>query len=222
MPTLLPTTPARPLRPIPREPIPRKPIPRKPSPREQAEALIEQVRLHKRQAAETFYELGVALRELSAPPMYRALGYETFDELLTKRRLVARMQAYKLIEVVEAFSREQALQLGIEKAYALVRYVAATPAQDIAAELARRDAAIGGSAISQLSARKIAAATKKVRAPAVDEAEARHARDRARRLQRKLRAQGAKQASVRAVRRSGRWWLQIALPLGDDELLFPA
>src|SRR5690349_6943036 len=57
-----------------------------------------------------------------------SLGYATFDELLTARKVMGRTQAYKRINLVERVPRDEALALGEEKAYALLAYTAATPA----------------------------------------------------------------------------------------------
>lgn len=191
--------------------------------RQRAEGLVVEVQKRRQRIADDYYELGVALRKLSHPRMYRALGYASFEELLDGRRLGSRMQALKLTEVAGAFTKAQALALGVEKAYALVRYVEATPAADVARELAARNARIGDVRISAMSVSELRAATKRARSRGqadLDPAAARRARREATRVQRALRARGLKAAKVRASAHGTRWVLQVEVPVEDaDELL---
>jgi len=114
-----------------------------------------------------FYEAGAALREILESELYRALGAESFDGLLETRRVVGRTQAFKLIEIARAFTAEQAVKLGMEKAYALARYTKATPEDDDPGAIASS---------GKLGARKLATLGRR----AIDEA-AKAARSRTRR-----------------------------------------
>jgi hypothetical protein len=75
---------------------------------------------------DSFYEFGGALREILTKKLYAALGYSSFEALLDARRTVGLTQAKKLIEVNRCYSRETAVKLGLEKAFALARYCART------------------------------------------------------------------------------------------------
>jgi len=126
--------------------------------RERGEDLLALIERRKSVIVESFYDLGVALRELLRRELYRALGHPSFKALLEERRVMSEAQAYKLIALVEHLPREEALRLGQEKAAALVAYAEATPEPDRPAELARTDAPIGGKPLSKVSVRDLKAA----------------------------------------------------------------
>lgn len=190
--------------------------------RQEAQGLVVEVKKRRQRIADDFYEIGVALRKLARPRMYRALGYATFEELVTGRRLCSRVQAFKLMQVAAAFPKKQALELGVEKAYALVRYVEATPAADVARELAARDARVAGKPIAAITVSELREATRAVRGrdhAAADPAASAEARRVARRVQRELRARGLKELKARAVPKGARWVLTVELPLDDADAL---
>ncbi len=189
-------------------------------PAEEAEALIRDIATRRARIADDFYEIGVALNRLSSRPLYTSLGYANFDDLLARRRVLGRVQAFKLMAVTQAFDKQQALRLGVEKSYALVRYVAATPAHDLARSLAATNARIGAKRLRAMSAKELRDATKRLqsRAPA-DDYDLKEARATARALQKKLRADGAKTAKVRAHREGSGVQLRIDLDVKDAGVL---
>jgi len=126
--------------------------------RERGEDLLALIERRKSVIVESFYDLGVALRELLRRELFRALGHASFKALLAERQVMSEAQAYKLIALVEHLPREEALRLGQEKAAALVAYAEATPEPDRPAELARADAPIGGKPLSKVSVRDLKAA----------------------------------------------------------------
>jgi hypothetical protein len=127
------------------------------------EALLALIERRKQRIVEDFYDLGLALKELLDDELYVALGHRTFAELLSARNVVSASSAKKLIAVVEHVSREQALRLGREKAYALVAYAAASPEADVPSQLAAIDAEIAGKKVSALSTRDIEEAARRAR-----------------------------------------------------------
>jgi hypothetical protein len=182
--------------------------------REYAEQLVQAVIARRRRVAEEFYGMGVELRELARPEMHRVLGYKSFGELLEGRRIINRMTALRLISVVEAFPPGLATKLGLEKAYALVRYAEATPAPDFAKVLALQDVVVGGKRISEASVRDIVAETKKIRGEGVPDARdpaAREARGAAKALQAALRKGGAKGVTARRAWERGAWKVRVEL-----------
>lgn len=209
-------------RPRPRPPV-RVPTPRLPEVEvvvptkvAQAEDLIADIRERKARIQDDFYEIGVALSTLSARRYYQALGYSSFDDLLRARRLVGRMQALKLMAVAQAYPKKLALDLGVEKGYALIRYTAETPALDVARDLATSNVTIAGQRVREMSATDLREATKRVKAgPPPRDEDAKAARRVARRLQRKLRDEGAKSAKVRAHLEGSKWHLRVDLELTD-------
>ncbi|MBW2460527.1 MAG: hypothetical protein JRH11_02690 [Deltaproteobacteria bacterium] len=185
-----------------------------------AERLIVQIQKRQARIAEDFYQIGVALKALSGPAVYQAAGHKSFKELLGARRLVKTTTAYKLIAVVDHYSKLQAQQLGLEKAYALTRFVAATPAADLAAVLVRENPLIGRIPLDRISVRDLNLATARVRRAATKptaDPEAKAARRTARALQRTLRAAGAGSAKVRAVRLEGEWHVRTDMKVADAE-----
>jgi hypothetical protein len=182
-----------------------------------AEELVRRIEELKARIGQSFYDMGAMLAELSAPSMYGALGFGSFEELLAARRLTSRMSALRLIEVARAFPREMALELGVEKAYALVRYAAATPAADVARELARVDAPIAGKRVRSASTREILAATRRLRGKGSREVQAAspEVRRLARALQAALRKAGAKGARASGEQRDGAGWIVVRIPAGE-------
>lgn len=109
-----------------------------------AEGLLVLIERKKGEAARAFYEIGAALDEIVSKKLYGVLAYASFEKLLDDREIMAASQAFKLIEVSRKFSRDQALRLGPEKAYALARYVARTRENDNPGELLAEGFPIGG------------------------------------------------------------------------------
>lgn len=184
-----------------------------------AERLIVDIEKRKARISDDFYQIGVALKALSAPALYQALGYASFRKLLRERRLLNATTAYKLIAVVDQFPKAQARKIGFEKAYALTRFVAATPAEDLASTLVTENPTIGRTPLANMSVRQLEAATARIdRASSrTDDPEAKAARRAARTLQRTLRAAGATSAKVKAVRLEGKWHVRTDMLVQDAE-----
>ncbi len=100
------------------------------SSRAHAEQLVDEVAQLKMVIASSFYEMGRALGEILDQKLYGVLGYRSFEELLDARELLSARQARKFIDVAKAFERGPAVQIGPEKAYALIRYCARTEKND--------------------------------------------------------------------------------------------
>lgn len=149
--------------------------------RARGEALLALIERRKQRIVEDFYDLGLALKELLDDELYVALGHRTFAELLSARNVVSASSAKKLIAVVEHVSREQALRLGREKAYALVAYAAASPEADVPSQLAAIDAEIAGKKVAALSTRDIEEAARRARQAARKPSAEEKAAERARR-----------------------------------------
>jgi len=183
--------------------------------REVAERLVQSVIARRMRVAEQFYGMGVELRELARREMFESLGYATFGELLEGRKIINRMTALRLISVVEAFPREVATELGLEKAYALVRYAEATPAPDVARVLAEQDAVVAGKRVSEVTVREIVAETQRIRGGGrsrdPQDPAAKEARGAARALQAALRKLGGGGVRARAAWEDGTWGVLIEL-----------
>ncbi|RLB45932.1 MAG: hypothetical protein DRJ42_28850 [Deltaproteobacteria bacterium] len=183
-----------------------------------AERLIAELEEFRARMPEDFYRHGLALAELSRPALYAAAGHKNFRELLRARRLVGASTAYKLIAVVHNYPRAQAEGLGFAVAYALTRFVAATPEDDRASRLVAGNVMIGRTPVDRITVRQLNAATERVRRAAAKptkDPEAKAARRAGRELQKRLRAAGAGSAKVKAVRLEGEWCLRTDMVVGD-------
>ena len=125
--------------------------------RRRCEELLDEIARKKTFISEAFVDIGDALVEIEKRSLYKALGYATFGELLTERGVFGPSQAYKLMAIVRSLPRRHALQLGTEKAYALVRYAKATAKIDFASQLVEQGIPIAGKLrpVAELSAAEL-------------------------------------------------------------------
>ena len=182
--------------------------------------LVDLVKRRIARISEDFYDMGVALRELATPRLYTSVGCKTFDELLRKYDL-GRSQAYQAMAVVKAFpSRDEAIELGFEKAAAILHYASATRKPDLP-QLISQSGRLAGKAIAELSVRDIDAETARVRkiqrargVPTEREVRASRA---ARELQRWMRKHGGRPARVEAHEDHREAWIDVRLSLAEVE-----
>jgi len=157
---------------------------------------------------EDFFEIGAALKELKEKKLFVAFGYRNFDALLSARIPIGRSQAYKLIAVAERVTREQAIELGEEKAYAIARLVATTPEADTVGSVLAKGVRVGSKQRSpeKMSRREIDAVKRTVarRSKKPDPAEAAAKRE-ARGAQAALRKHGIR-AKIEVAKERGAWW----------------
>ncbi|MEO7094912.1 MAG: hypothetical protein ABI175_16755 [Polyangiales bacterium] len=137
---------------------------------------------------------------------------------------MSRTAATKLVTIVEAMSRERALPLGPERAYAVTQLVARTAGKTTVAEVVDRGFDLDGETINvhQLSSRQIEKIARRLRAAPAPKPREREAINTARRLQAALRALGLEDAMVRTFRRRATWQLQVELPAGVADPLMAA
>lgn len=190
--------------------------------RAEALALIAEVHAIKQQMGAHVHRLGVILRALQSDRMIKALGCESFDEVLAAHDLPSRMTALKYIAVAEHFGEAEARLLGAEKGYALVRYAQALPRPEAPALLLSREAKLAGVLLRDSPATAILRAARELteqrRAGAAAEDDTAQEADRAvRRLGSKLRRAGAPGAKLKRVRRGGTW--RVTIELDADEAL---
>ena len=112
----------------------------------------------KRQITEAFYDIGVALTFLKAKEVIRALGRKSFAEVCEKDAGLSASTSERLVRIVAAMTREQALTMGQTKATAMVNLAAATPEDDTAAGLYRKKSVAlpGGRKVSPRTASALA------------------------------------------------------------------
>ena len=192
-----------------------------------ARVLISLVKRRLGRIVEDFYEIGQALRELYRNELWKEMGYASFREMIEATGIKGTSQAFKLIAVVEQMSREQAIDLGAERAYALTRLVEATPEPDSVPLLLE-----SGVIVSKRGAKKpkkvpateltVAELTQMTRdqpgkPKRKENAEERAARSRGRKAQATVRKRGASQAKIELSHVKGKWWARVDLPL--DQLV---
>jgi hypothetical protein len=191
--------------------------------RRRAEALLELIARRMSRIAEDFYEIGKALRELFDKKLYVALGYGSFEELLSARELMSATQARKLIQVVSRVPLGTALKLGPEKAFALAKYTDATPEPDTPAFLLESGARVGGKLVEEASLRDIDTATRAKRKKSGSsprDAKTIEAERAAKSGRAWLKAQGAPKATVEAVRTKDGPAIRLTLSLEEATVLF--
>lgn len=188
-----------------------------------AEDLLALIERRKAAIAESFYEIGEALRELLRKKLYAALGYASFDAMLEARGVIGATQARKLIQIVSSVSLRTALELGPEKAFALVRYAAATPEPDTPQTLIEGGAKIGKANAGDASVKEIVEATRRVRAKAPGakmDPQVREAEQVAERGRAWLSGRGVEGGDVRVRRGKEGYWLRIEVPLAAAGKVF--
>ncbi|MBK6531586.1 MAG: hypothetical protein IPF99_18850 [Deltaproteobacteria bacterium] len=100
---------------------------------------------------ESFYDVGVALREILEKKLYAVKGHASLADYLTATKLVSLTQAEKLIAIVRRVPREEAMAAGQERAYALIALADATPEPDTAGGRGARGAAGGRQGPAQVA-----------------------------------------------------------------------
>jgi hypothetical protein len=112
--------------------------------RAEAEALVDIVIRRRTQIDEAFYDIGGALSRLREKRLYMALGFARFDDLLRQRLRITPTHARKLIRITDQLTRASAVELGQERAAALVRLAAATGKLDSAETLVKEGISLPG------------------------------------------------------------------------------
>lgn len=188
--------------------------------RTRGNALLATIERHKREISRTFYELGKALRELHEKKLWAALGYASFDAMLSEREVMSGFQARKLIEVVTSFDIDVAQRLGAEKAYALARYVDRTKQADDPSEYVLEGFPLGGhrKPIDAVTVRDITNATQiAVRKQRGQHGESERARREAetvaRHVRGKLSTRTEHASEVALVFKKGAWRLRVEVPV---------
>jgi len=187
-----------------------------------AKRKIGTIRQHMSRIVQDTHTIGTLLKELQTRRAHIALGYPSFNAMLTGEGLPHRSTAYRTIRLAEAYTAKQLRALGPTKAFALIQLTQETEAHDVARVLVDNDALIGDKPISLRSAGDIRRVLSDLRAQntALTHGEnASEAEKEARALAQKLRAQlhrrGADEAQVEARVRGGRWGVEAWVP-GDQ------
>lgn len=89
----------------------------------------------KDQAETSFWQIGASLNEVSALKLYAEAAISTFSDYLQKTVSISPPQAYKWMAVAKNFTVEKAAELGIERCHQFLRYIEATPEDDLPADI---------------------------------------------------------------------------------------
>lgn len=185
--------------------------------RTKGEDALALIRRRVAQIAESFYDIALALHVLKRKEVYAALGAPSFDALVVARMPISRTLAFELLKIPTHLSREAAVQLGREKAVALIRHVEHTPEDDSAEALVRGDAKVAGKPLSRQTAAAIeeevtALRRKSGKTAATRPGEA-EADAIAGTLEKNLELVTDADVRVVPVRRKDGWWLRLDVPV---------
>jgi hypothetical protein len=86
-----------------------------------AKALVAYLQSERERMAESFYDIGIALRELEQDRLYASLGYRTLAGLVAANRIGTGAEAACLMAIVDHLSRKRAYAIGLEAAIALAK-----------------------------------------------------------------------------------------------------
>jgi len=190
--------------------------------------LLSLIARKKIEIADALYDVGDALRELEKKRLYVALGHQSFDDMLEKRSIMSRSQAFKLLAIRDSkVTREQAIALGQDKTYALCRYAKATAGPDSVPLLLERGISVEGKlrSVDKLTVAQITRAAQKTRTARNNARRdpARHAAEAlAEQTRRDLSRRGFRGIDIRAYRTGGVWRARFDLPIADLERIFSA
>lgn len=125
-----------------------------------------------------FYILGARLSEVNRGALFTCDGFTDFKSYLERKIDLSRDQAYKWMGVADNFSESLAAQFGVEKCYAFLRYIEATPEEDRPADILRmvlrvpaKDGSVTAKPVAECSVRDVEAATALVRSSGASAAE---------------------------------------------------
>ena len=127
-----------------------------------ARALLRTLRKHLVTLAQDFVEVGRLLTQLSDERLFVALGYDTFEAMLTGEKLPSRSHAFKLMRVAAVFERSDVCDYGVERAVALIAYTRATPEGADPVRLLRDNAVIGGVPVREATTAHLERARRRV------------------------------------------------------------
>jgi hypothetical protein len=184
--------------------------------RPRALALIEELHQIKARVGAEAYRVGVILRELAAPEMVAALGCATFNDVLEEHRIATRISAFRSMAIAEAYTEDEAAELGVEKGYALIRYAKAMGDKTAPAMILRNDVKVGGTLVRDHTAASLTdvIVRARTRMREREEAESDTAQDAnraVRKLGPKLRSHGAPTAKLQQRRKGSRYVVRIEL-----------
>ena len=203
----------------PEPPIPREVPPNLVDSKAVADWILTAIHAHGRLRAKSFYDTGhfidrlLELREL--------FGVANIKELASKVPLgMSHMTANKYLQIARTFSRELALEHGIEKCYALLRYAKAIGRPDEAGAILAANEPIRGSRglyAADASAAKIGAAVSALKQAERDSkvpTEVRAGYERtAHETEKAFRRLGMRGADAHVVRRDGTTQIAVYIPI---------
>jgi hypothetical protein len=110
---------------------------------------------------QAFWRIGEHLHEIAEKRLFLRLGFASFRAYVQARLECEVAQAHKMVRVVRAYFREDAEQMGLERAAALITY--AKVAKTDPGLLVRENVQMGDTAVAEASKRDILAAAAALR-----------------------------------------------------------
>jgi len=93
-------------------------------------ALKEKIIEARGRAARDAWNIGVHLARIRREELWRAGGYESFTDFLTRGIDCSRASAYRYLRIAEHFNAKIAERYGIDKLRLVLRFMAITPAEE--------------------------------------------------------------------------------------------
>ncbi len=140
----------------------RAPVARPTPEHERAEELTANIKADLDGLKQAFWRIGRALHEVMEKRLFISLGYTSFRDYVAERLDFEREQAYKTIRVARSYFEEDAVQLGLERAAALLPYAKLVKVDP--GLLVRENAMVGDKPVVSATKREIATAAAEVRA----------------------------------------------------------
>ncbi|MCS6902476.1 MAG: hypothetical protein NZX77_22290 [Polyangiaceae bacterium] len=77
---------------------------------------IERVKVLRKNLAKNFFDLGLVLRDIQDQRLFDAKGFQNFEAFVEREIDLSKSSALRLIKLVSTFPREQALEMGFDRA----------------------------------------------------------------------------------------------------------
>ena len=80
----------------------------------------------------TFYDIGVLLKDIQAKRLYEAKRFPSFESFVEREIDLGKTTALRLVRVAGLFSKEGALEVGMDKSFAAIQAIDSAGEPDMA------------------------------------------------------------------------------------------
>jgi hypothetical protein len=81
---------------------------------------LGQIKGFRKNLLKTFYEIGLVLREIQAKRLYEAKRFPSFEAFVEREIDLGKTTALRLVRVVKLFTKEGAMEVGMERSFAAI------------------------------------------------------------------------------------------------------